>query len=57
MGELLLSLSAVILCSCLAFYLGVRRERGRQMGYERAVQVKREVKRGGVKLKTIKVRR
>lgn len=56
MGELLLALSAVILCSWLAFSLGVRRERGRQMRYEEVSRVKRAQRRG-VKLKSIKVRR
>lgn len=57
MGELLLGLLSVSIASCLAFHLGVRRERGRQMRYEEANQVKKAARRGGLKLKTIKVRR
>jgi hypothetical protein len=56
MGEFLLGLGAVILCSCMAFHLGVRRERGRQMRYEE-VKLARKVPKQGVKLKRTRLRR
>jgi len=56
MGEFLLSLGAVALCSCLAFHLGVRRERGRQMRYEEVNRVRKTPKQG-VRLKRTRVRR
>lgn len=56
MGEFVLCLLTVSFIAGMAFYLGVRRERGRQMRFEEATRIKKQARRG-TKLRSIKLRR